>query len=364
MIDGQPASRPRWLGASGDIAHDIREMIDEVWNRKNVGLLHDDVAPAAIVHTSTGDRIGPDVTIADVLRTLAGFPDLRTTVHDVIWRPFEGRQAGCSASFRWSWSGHNTGHSVYGPPTGRLVTATGITTLSIRQGMIVEAWIAADTSTIIEGLGIGIDTLLPVLRANRLTHIPDPDIVGEVVSPLVEVPPAASGGFAFDVGVMLRQRLHDIWNRRLLGTIADLYASSCQHHGTGGRECQGHDELMHDTLALLAAFSDLQMFIDDLLWVDDGNARYRAAMRWSMIGTHDGPGVWGRPTGRRVRITGATHQHIEHDQIVEEWVVWDEMSLLAQLHVPLMDLSVDDGDTGDASAHADSTIDEYHGKAR
>ena len=358
MIDGQPASRSRWLGASGDIAHDIREMVDDVWNRKNVGLFHDYVAPTAIVHTSTGDRIGPDATIADVLRTLAGFPDLRTTVHDVIWRPFEGRQAGCSASFRWSWSGHNTGYSIYGPPTGRLVTATGITTLSIRQGMIVEAWIAADTSTIVEGLGIGTTTLLPALRANRLTHIPAADIVGEIISPLMESPQVDSGNAAPDVGASLRQRLHDIWNRRLLGTIADLYAPSCHRHETGGRERQGHHELTHDTVALLATFPDLRLFIDDLFWVDEGNARYRAAMRWSIIGTHDGPGVWGGPTGRRIRITGATHQHIRHDQIVEEWVVWDELSLLARLHVPLMDLSVDDGDTGDAPVGDDSTIDE------
>ena len=90
-------------------------------------------------------------------------------------------------------------------------------------------------------------------------------------------------------------------------------------------------------LARLATFPDATMHIDDLYWNDDGGGRYRTAVLWTMLGTHAGPGIYGPPTGRRVRIMGITHHLIKDGRFVEEWTEFSEFSLIKQLLLPLED---------------------------
>lgn len=57
--------------------------------------------------------------------------------------------------------------------------------------------------------------------------------------------------------------------------------------------------------------------------------------RWVMEGHHLGYGILEtlgeHPTGKRVQVMGMTHYHYNHGKIVDEWNVYDELSLLAQV---------------------------------
>jgi len=43
-----------------------------------------------------------------------------------------------------------------------------------------------------------------------------------------------------------------------------------------------------------------------------------APTRWTMQGTHYGPGWYGPPTGKRIRILGISHQIVEIEKINRE----------------------------------------------
>jgi hypothetical protein len=43
---------------------------------------------------------------------------------------------------RWTWTARNTGHGIYGPPTGRKVVVTGMANCIIRGENVVEEWVA------------------------------------------------------------------------------------------------------------------------------------------------------------------------------------------------------------------------------
>lgn len=58
------------------------------------------------------------------------------------------------------------------------------------------------------------------------------------------------------------------------------------------------------------------------------------AARWRLDGTHDGPGRWGEPTGRRISLLGFSHHLVVDDRISAEWTVFDEFALLKQIHAP------------------------------
>ena len=55
------------------------------------------------------------------------------------------------------------------------------------------------------------------------------------------------------------------------------------------------------------------------------------SVRWTAIGTHRGHGLYGTPTGRRVHIWGMSQLYFSQGRIVEEWALFNEFDVLAQL---------------------------------
>ncbi len=58
------------------------------------------------------------------------------------------------------------------------------------------------------------------------------------------------------------------------------------------------------------------------------------AVRWTLDGHHDGPGRLGEPTGKRLNLWGISHFRVGGGQILEHWMVADELSLYVQLAMP------------------------------
>ena len=134
------------------------------------------------------------------------------------------------------------------------------------------------------------------------------------------------------MGDFLRCGVHEIWNRRLINKANDFYAPEFIGHASSARELYGPGDLKVHILGLLGAFPDATLSVDHLYWMGDpARDEYRTAMRWTLIGTHGGPGPYGPPTGRQVRLMGITQHRIRDEKIVEEWAIYDEFALLKQL---------------------------------
>ena len=83
---------------------------------------------------------------------------------------------------------------------------------------------------------------------------------------------------------------------------------------------------------MLAMFPDAAHRVDDLYWMGNDRDGYTVAVRWTLDGTHRGPGPYGPPTGRRVRQWGLTHLLVRDGMIVEEWTYSNEFDVLQQIH--------------------------------
>ena len=318
-----------------DIVHYIEKSTYQIWNQKNLGLIYRYYTPTTVVHTSDGDTYGYEEVVRNSTIKMAAFPDIRDLIEDVVWTGND--RDGYRTSMRWTWTALNTGHSTYGPPTGRRVTVSGIANCIIRGENVVEEWVAYNELSLIRQLGLDVRDVLRQAPTEIDTRRP-PEPVGPVdrlmgQAPPPELPPKASGGF--DVEDFVRRSTHDVWNRRMFGEIPKHYAPNFRCHGASDRELRGPEELTKDVLARLAAFPDVTVHIDDLYWNDDGGGRYRTAVLWTMLGTHTGPGVYGSPTGRRVRIMGITQHLIKDGRFVEEWTEFSELGLMKQLLLPL-----------------------------
>ncbi len=65
--------------------------------------------------------------------------------------------------------------------------------------------------------------------------------------------------------------------------------------------CRDRNQFRTYILSLLSPFPDLAVYVDHFCALQDGSERYRTATRWTMMGTHTGPGNYGhRPVNRFV----------------------------------------------------------------
>jgi hypothetical protein len=134
-----------------------------------------------------------------------------------------------------------------------------------------------------------------------------------------------------DAAALVAAAADAIWNRRQIGEVGRFYAPHYREWGPGGRIVFGRDELQANILALMGAFPDLQMHLDDVFWDDDPRKGCRASTRWTLLGTNTGSSAHGPPTGASLRLSGLTNSRIEGGQFVEGWTAYSELGLARRL---------------------------------
>lgn len=319
-----------------DIVDYIVRITHEIWEEKGIGRIYDYYAHNILIHTSDGQTYGRDKVIADSIKTMAAFPDARLYADDVIWSGND--RDGFHTSHRIIWVAHNTGYSIYGPPTGRKVVRQGIAHCFVKENRVVEEWICRDELAVIRQLGFDEQALAQRMAAQEVARgvsAPKPVTQGEIErlqgqAPPAVIPPKRTDGF--DVEDFVRRSLHEIWNWRLLNKVENYYAKNYLCATSTNRKLYGLGDLKAYILALLAAFPDAVMNVDHICWLGNEQDGYRVATRWTLLGTHQGPGIYGQPTGKRIRLMGITHQHIEGGKFTREWTAFDEFALLKQLY--------------------------------
>ena len=127
---------------------------------------------------------------------------------------------------------------------------------------------------------------------------------------------------------MINDATYRAWNAHDPDAVAAVFAEDAVLREAGRPdETRGRAAIRERAAMLLGAFSDFRL--ERLTLVIDGDAH---ADRWVMSGTHDGD-LWGiAPTGRRVRIEGATFTRLGTDGLVVEDVHFTDLAgLMAQL---------------------------------
>ena len=120
------------------------------------------------------------------------------------------------------------------------------------------------------------------------------------------------------------------WNAHDPGAVAAVFAEDAVMRESGRDDVvRGRAAVRERAAAMLTAFPDFRL--ERLALLIDGD---RHADRWMMTGTHQGELFGMPPTGRSVRLEGATFTRLGPDGLVVEDVHHtDFAALLAQLGV-------------------------------
>lgn len=312
----------------------IVRITHRIWEEKDIGYIYDTYSSDCMVWDDFGLTYGRDRVVADTVAMNNAFPDIRIVADEVIWAG--DAVVSFHTSHRTQIFGTNTGFSRYGAPTGKRVQFWCMANCVARDNEIFHEHVVYDTTGLLLQLGLDpVETARRLAPSDAAAWLPadflasEPKrLTGQGKPPRTPIPA--------DLGdspeAFVRAGLSEIWNRRNLAAMERVYAPGILSQATAGRVFRGIGELRAFLLSLMAMFPDLLFSIDDLYWMGNAAEGFLVAFRWSLQGTHRGPGRYGEPTGRGTTLWGISHWVIEGGQVTKEWMMFNEFGVLMQLH--------------------------------
>ena len=125
----------------------------------------------------------------------------------------------------------------------------------------------------------------------------------------------------------LRRFVDEVINSQRLDVIDELVHPDYVYC-TPGQELHGRQALKSLFSAYHTAFPDLTLHIDELISQDD-----RVVLMFTLTGTHRAEFMDIAATGKTVCITGVLRSRFDAGQIIEEWELLDQLSMLQQLDI-------------------------------
>jgi len=322
-----------------DIVDYILRCTHRIWEQKDVGLIATHYADDIVVHMMTGPAFGMDGVIAGTSRTLSAFPDRTLTGEAVIWSD-EGAKHGEGtylSSHRITSSATNLGTSELGPATGKRITFTTIADCLCKANLIIEEWLVRDYSHMALQLGYHPRAVARLhaeadkakgqgraeWRQARMQTIIDMPRTGWSDQTF---PNAATDPHAFAMAIF-----DQIVTHRRFGRVREVYSPAARWTGPGGRRLFGWGEISGWYTAIIGSFGDARIHIQHIAHVPAADGAIDIAVRWELVGTHDGPALYGVPTGEPIYILAVTHWRIVSGKIAEEVTVFDEVALMRQM---------------------------------
>lgn len=132
---------------------------------------------------------------------------------------------------------------------------------------------------------------------------------------------------------------HRIWEEKAIGYLYEHYRSDVTVHSDSGTS-YGREPVIAGTTQFLAAFPDLRIVADEIVWCTDGGEGFWTSHRCMLIGHNTGYSQWGPPTGRKIAVRCIADCRSARNQIFDEFVIYNTASMLTQMGYDVRALAV------------------------
>ena len=339
--DLAPTDRPRSQSLEGfdDIYTDIVDYIirctHKIWDERDIGLIYTHYTHNCVLYGTTGTIYNREDVVRDTIQRLVSFPERRGMGTQVIWNGND--QDGFYTSHLVTGSGRHTQYGHLGQPTGKPFVSRTIADCMVHRNKIYREWVVADQMAIIQQLGLDPHHFAARTAKSKFDAGLISLDIGENRRFLGQTPPTDKADTSLahnDVEAQTIEMLHEVFTKRMFGRIAQDYAPNAQYHGPLMKELYGQAAIIHQHLGLIGSLPDASYEVQHVASNPCEEGGTKVAVRWLMEGHHLGYGILGSlgdPTGKRVQVMGMSHYHWKDGKIVDEWNVYDELSLLVQI---------------------------------
>lgn len=313
----------------------------EIWEDRGIATLHHYYAPDIVVRSPASVVVGNQGVIAATMATLAEFPDRTLLGEDVIWSGTP--EDGMLSSHRLLSTATHLGDGAYGRATGRKLVYRIIADCHAINDQINDEWLIRDQGAIVRQLGQD----PRAFARDQIAREGGPDRCIRPLTPATDRPgPYTGRGNDTEWGARYADILTRIMGAEFSAVPAgyDRAANLCH---PGGVQGFSHPDADRFWMGLRAAFPDARFDIHHIIGRDDPRMPPRAALRWSLTGTHSGWGSFGPPTGAPVHVMALSHAEFgpwagadgrSGPGIRREYVLFDETAIWKQILLHTGDL--------------------------
>ena len=302
----------------------------EIWEDRGVGTLNHYYSDDIPVRSPMGIQRGNQAVMAATMATINEFPDRELLGEDVIWSGDE--DTGYLSSHRLLTKATHSRDGQFGPATGRKWAVRVIADCAAKADTIYDEWLVRDYGGIVRQLGMDPEAY----TASLIDAEGGPEAAAQVFLPENDV----DGGY--------HGRGNDNqWGRRYADTLTRIMDNDFTHihqsydravigEYAGGVTALGHEAVTEFWVGLRSSFPSAEFRIHHQIGMDGNMLSPRAAIRWSLDGTHDGWGTFGRPTGARVHVMGMCHAEFgpygpDGVGLRREFALYDEIAIWKQI---------------------------------
>lgn len=308
-----------------DIVDYIIRITEQIWTDRAIGRIYDTYDASCTVYSAYGVIRSVEEVVAATAGTITSFPEEEAHHLNVAWSGDDG-DGFYTSHLGWTRM-VNRGSSMWGPATGRTVGRRFAADCVSRDNRIHTEWLVHDAGALVRSLGIALDDAAAIVAAAPRREL-------YVVTPVTrlsgQVPPGSYDGPRNTPEGWARGFYHDLWTRRRLDKLADVYRSDAITHWAGGRVASGPRNIGMLVIGLMASLPDGLMEVEHVCWSDETDGVI-VAVRWRLTGNTRRGGVLGDglPEGRLISIMGVSHYRFRERRVVEEWTVFDEVAAIA-----------------------------------
>ena len=121
-----------------------------------------------------------------------------------------------------------------------------------------------------------------------------------------------------------------IWEEGGIDRIRDYYSESAPFK-TPLNVTNSVEDVVRSTRETLQMFPDRQLYGEDVIGAENPVGTFYSSHRILSTMTHEGDGVFGLPTGKKVVTRTIADCICRENQVVDEWLVRDQSAILLQL---------------------------------
>jgi hypothetical protein len=297
----------------------------EIWEDRGVATLNHYYAPDIVVRSPMGIQRGNRAVMASTMATINEFPDRVLLAEDVIWS--NDPDHGHLSSHRLLTRATHARDGQFGRATGRKWTVQVIADCAAKEETIYDEWLVRDYGGLVRQLGHG-----PREFAQKL--IEDEGGAGTAAKPFTPDDDIDGGyhgrGNDNDWGAHYAAMLSSIMETDF-NLIHRDYDRAVIGQYAGASTAIGREEVTQFWVGLRSSFPSATFTIHHQIGMNADMLSPRAAIRWSLDGTHDGWGAFGRPTGVRVHVMGLSHAEFGPWGLRREVAMIDEVAIWKQI---------------------------------
>lgn len=316
----------------------IIDITREIWEDRGISALDGYYAPDILVRSPMGVQRGNQAVIAATMATVHEFPDRQLYAEDVIYS--EDARHGFLSSHRLITTATHGADGAFGVATGKRFTVRVIADCAAKNDTIYDEWLVRDYGGIVRQLGMRPEDYARAL----IRREGGVETASRPLTPANDAPAVYKGcGNA------------NAWGLRYADSLRRIMAADFAHVRThydravigeyaGASQALGREAVTAFWVGLRAAFPSATFAIHHQIGMEGGDMLPpRAAIRWSLDGTHEGWGAFGRPTGANVHVMGISHAEFgpygpDGIGLRREFALYDEIAIWKQILLKTGDL--------------------------